>query len=140
MPERPQVPAVRFPFIEDGGSDPSPEGAEPLFIFMEDDGNGGGAPPQFSAWPSIYVIGGVVTPVSYLQQVFNPTLLGLFTAAGYAYEPGFLVNDSGVATVQGFMTSLTGASPPPIGTKEHIPSMTKDGLTNLDRYLVRFNP
>jgi hypothetical protein len=49
------------------------------------------------------------------------------------------VNGAAVSLVT-FMTAVGAYTAPPFGTPETLTTMTKDGVTNLVRTLVRFGP
>jgi hypothetical protein len=111
-----------------GGGDGGDGGGEALFA--------GGAIVPF---PAVYNDGGVVKPVSYIAGVNGP-LVALFAAAGFTVEPGFIANVNGAAVSSPFLTSTNQLGPLPFGTAEIITTLTKDGLTNVTRILVRLGP
>lgn len=123
----------------------------PRFLdIVEDSGMGGGDADGGETgmerlgglilFPAVYNDGGVVVPVSYVQNAVG-TLLAQFAAAGYAPEGGFLANVNGTAFANvTFMTSIAPLGPPPFGTAELITTMTFDGINNVTRFLVRLGP
>jgi len=117
-----------------GGSDGGDGGADALLA--------GGAITPFAA---VYDDGGVVKPVSYIANVYGP-LVALFAAAGFTVEgttpgTGFIVNVNGVAVPDSpLLTSTSQLGPMPFGTVETSYTLTKDGLTNVSRLLVRLGP
>ena len=111
-----------------GGGDGGDGGGDALFA--------GGAIVPF---PAVYNDGGVVKPVSYIAGVNGP-LVALFAAAGFTVEAGFIANVNGVAVTSSFLTSTSQLGPLPFGTVESNTYLTKDGLTNVTRLLVRLGP
>jgi hypothetical protein len=107
-------------------------------------GDGGGSDLNrsgaFTLFPAVYNDGGTVKPVGYLQNTLA-TFLADYAAAGFTPEGGFLVNVNGVA-VAGvtFMTATGAYTAPPFGTPETLTTLTKDGITNITRTLIRFGP
>ena len=114
-----------------------------------DGGDGGGgelfASGAITPFAAVYNDGGVVKSVSYIANVYGP-LVALFAAAGFTVEgttpgTGFIVNVNGVAVPDSpFLTSTSQLGPLPFGTVETSYTLTKDGLTNVSRLLVRLGP
>lgn len=117
-----------------GGEDSGSDGG--------DGGDGGGGDLRkalFTVLPAVYDNAGVAVPVAYVSQAFG-TLEAAFLSAGYAVEPGFLVNIDGLATSWPLVASSAPSGPPPIGVAEFFDNLTKDGTTNVSRWLVRLGP
>lgn len=107
-------------------------------------GDGGGdiflAQSGLTVFPAVYNNGGVVADVSYIMTAGGP-FTALFAAAGFASESGFIANVAGVATPGvTFLTSTSVLGALPLGTAENFSTLTKDGVTNLSRWLVRLGP
>jgi len=107
------------------------------------DGGGGGGDAVYAAgmtlFPAVYNNGGVVADVSYIMTAGQ--FAALFTAAGFAPESGFIANVAGVATPGvTFLTSTNQLGAIPFGTVENNNYLTKDGITNVSRLLVRLGP
>ena len=112
-----------------GGSDSGDGGADALLA--------GGAITPFAA---VYNDGGVAKPVSYIANVYGP-LVASFAAAGFAVESGFIVNANGVAVPgASLLTSTSVTGPLPFGVSEYCDTLTKNGTSNVARYLVRLGP
>ena len=110
-----------------------------------DDGGDGGGGSLFAGgaiepFAAVYDDGGVVKLVSYIANVHGP-FIASFAAAGFAVEGGFIVNSNGVAIPgANLLTSTNQLGPLPFGTVEISTTLTKDGLTNVTRLLVRLGP
>jgi len=104
-------------------------------------GSGGGdALSALTLFPAVYNNGGVVADVSYIMTAGGP-FTALFAAAGFVAEGGFIANVGGVATPGiTFLTSTSVLGALPFGTAENFTTLTKDGVTNLTRWLVRLGP
>lgn len=90
-------------------------------------------------FPAVYNNGGVVADVDYISELRNR--YPEFKALGFVEESGFIANVGGVAKYRTFLTSTTSpAGPLPIGTAEYNSNLTKDGVTNVERWLVRIGP
>ena len=104
---------------------------------------GGGGDAVYSAnmtlFPAVYNNGGVVADVNYIMTA--GLFAAPFAAAGFASENGFIANVGGVATPGiTFLTSTGVLGALPLGTAEFFTTLTKDGVTNLSRWLVRLGP
>jgi hypothetical protein len=104
------------------------------------DGGGDNNPYGFTVFPSVYNNGGVVARVSYMVELFEAGLIAQFAALGFATETGFVVNSDGVATTSKLVTSLAPLGPLPFGVAEYNTMLTKTGLVNVPRYIIRFGP
>lgn len=109
-----------------------------------DGSDGGGsvinAAMLLEVFPAVYDDGGVVKRVGYISNVLGP-FVALFAAAGFTVEDGFIVNDTGAAYYpKKLLTSTSQLGPLPFGTVESSTTLTKDGLINVSRLLVRLGP
>ncbi len=131
---KPRIASLRFIQDEAGGNSGGADGS---------DGNDGGASMIFgglTVFPSVYDDGGVVKQVGYISNVFGP-FVAMFAAAGFAPEAGFIVNEYGAAFPgKTLLTSTSVIGALPFGTAESNAMLTKDGVTNITRWLVRLGP
>jgi hypothetical protein len=124
------IPRVVVPRFGEGGDDGGDDGG----------GGGEGIARPFLLFPAVFNDGGAVVPVSYLSDILSPDLLAQFAAVGYAVETGFLANVDGEAVATAFVAAVSPTGSPPFGTAELFDDLTKDGVTNLSRWLVRLGP
>ena len=123
----PPVHRLRFDAGEDAGADGG-------------DGSGGAYAKPFLLFPAVRDDGGAVKACSYVTEILSAPLAALYAAPGLGFvsEPGFILNDGGVAVVSALLASTTYAGGPlPVGTAEQVTTLTKDGVTNVARWLVR---
>ena len=104
-----------------------------------DGGDDGFRNALFTLLPAVYDNGGVAVQVSYVSTALGP-LEAAFAAVGYATEGGFIVNEDGTANVRSLVTATAPSGPPPMGVAELNTLLTKDGATNITRWIVRLGP